>query len=313
MLNVFITSALVLVAMGGFSKLLAGEIFIGPSSVYGEPGGRSAAAEDIPPILLDAINYASGTQRSIAVDPRIVGGSPAPIGAYPWLVSIGVKGVTRPLDHYCAGTVISPLWVVTAAHCVYGQVKSENIQILYNTNFLNAGGESVEVDKIIVHEKWSPATFDNDIAVIKLAKNIDVAPITLLSTELSRTIEMPGRIGIVAGWGLTRDGGAISNVLRNVTVQIVGKEDCTSPASYGAAITDNMVCAGFAEGGKDSCQGDSGGTLMIPDGKGHLLFGGIVSWGEGCGRPGKYGIYTFLSNYASWVQNATKDTSIAIE
>ena len=77
-----------------------------------------------------------------------------------------------------------------------------------------------------------------------------------------------------------------------MTVQIVSNKSCNGLAAYSGAITDQMICAGFPEGGKDSCQGDSGGPLVVPDQAGGFVQAGIVSFGEGCGRPNKYGVYT---------------------
>jgi secreted trypsin-like serine protease len=62
-----------------------------------------------------------------------------------------------------------------------------------------------------------------------------------------------------------------------------------------------MMCAGRREGGVDSCQGDSGGPLVWKTPDGPVLVG-IVSFGDGCARKLKYGVYTRLANYRDWIQ-----------
>ena len=118
----------------------------------------------------------------------------------------------------------------------------------------------------------------------------------LTAADAERYAEVGG-FAIAAGWGLTAEGTEVSNILRQVTVQIVSNQVCNGLAAYSGAITDRMVCAGFPEGGKDSCQGDSGGPLMVPDGQGGYFQAGVVSWGEGCGRPNKFGVYTRVSSH----------------
>jgi len=63
-----------------------------------------------------------------------------------------------------------------------------------------------------------------------------------------------GQQGVVTGWGLTKQYGAPSDVLNEVTVPIMSNKDCRMTAYGQKKITDNMLCAGFKEGRKDSCQ-----------------------------------------------------------
>ena len=68
-----------------------------------------------------------------------------------------------------------------------------------------------------------------------------------------------------------------------------------------------MWCAGEPEGGKDSCQGDSGGFIGAWMGNGQWVQLGIVSWGVGCARPDLFGVYTRVANYATWVEEQAVD------
>jgi secreted trypsin-like serine protease len=96
----------------------------------------------------------------------------------------------------------------------------------------------------------------------------------------------------------------IPNALMEVTLPAVSNARCNKPASYDGKIKNMMFCAGRKEGGPDSCQGDSGGpaTVTTPTG---LKLAGIVSWGDGCGFPNKYGVYTRVSAFTSWVEQKT--------
>ncbi len=107
------------------------------------------------------------------------------------------------------------------------------------------------------------------------------------------------------GWGLTSEDGGVSNILREVNLQIVSPAACNAPAAYNGSIGNLMICAGFAHGGKDACQGDSGGPMMVMDASGNYVQAGIVSWGEGCGKPEKYGVYTRVSQIQAWVAEKT--------
>ena len=75
----------------------------------------------------------------------------------------------------------------------------------------------------------------------------------------------------------------------------------TCPKAYWyATIDDSMICAGYAEGGKDSCSGDSGGPLVCQD-NGKYFLEVVVSFGEVCARPGKYGVYSDVRYFREWI------------
>lgn len=229
--------------------------------------------------------------------PRIIGGMPASDQGYPWQVSIGKNDLPFNEGHFCGGALIDVNWVLTAAHCVIGA--PDSMQIKYGSNYLSQGGKILQVRKAIVHEGWNRKTNENDIALIRLENPV---PSDIVIKPFANKEDLSGEISIATGWGLTSEGGHISNILQEVGLMIVSNSVCNSPLSYGGNIKEGMLCAGFIDGGKDSCQGDSGGPLVVTNKKGGFLLAGIVSWGEGCARPRKYGIYTRVSYYYTWIE-----------
>lgn len=256
--------------------------------------------------IRDAKEYEKTGRRIGAIGPRIVGGLPAPKAAYPWMVSLVLRNRPASIGHFCGGSLVASRWVITAAHCVDGNTKADDIEIVFGSNDLSVAKGRVSVKEIFVHKKWNKWSFRYDVALLELKKDVPNAKvIKLITPELEGKILPVGTLSTVAGWGLTDENGKISTILRHVGVKIVSYETCTSAAAYSEAdVTDEMFCAGFIVGGKDSCKGDSGGPNMVFDGAGGLLLAGIVSWGDGCARAGKFGVYTRLTNKGvyDWVK-----------
>jgi len=92
-----------------------------------------------------------------------------------------------------------------------------------------------------------------------------------------------------------------SAVLRQVVVPVVPQTDCAQPAYYGSYVTENMLCAGYAAGGRDACHGDSGGPLACRV-QGRWSLHGVVSFGRGCAEPRKPGVYTRVTKFVDWIR-----------
>jgi secreted trypsin-like serine protease len=118
----------------------------------------------------------------------------------------------------------------------------------------------------------------------------------------------PGQPLEVTGWGATREGGDTSNDLLMAKVPYADRAACNAADAYNGRITEGMICAGFKEGGVDSCQGDSGGPLVWRTQDGPFLVG-VVSYGEGCARRLRYGVYTRVSAYRAWIKNVVSAKS----
>ncbi|KAK0091685.1 hypothetical protein PV326_002856, partial [Microctonus aethiopoides] len=235
---------------------------------------------------------------------RIVGGQTTGVNEFPWVVRLSYLN-----KFYCGGTLINDRYVLTAAHCVKGFM-----WFMIKVTF----GEHDRCD-----EKCKPETryvvrtltgdfsflnFDNDIALLKLNERVPmteiIKPVCLPINKENDYVHVKA---IAAGWGTTREDGKPSCVLQEVEVPVMSLQECRNTSYSPRMISDNMLCAGYPDGKKDSCQGDSGGPLITerPDKKYEMI--GVVSWGNGCARPGYPGVYTRITRYIDWVGENTKD------
>ena len=141
------------------------------------------------------------------------------------------------------------------------------------------------------------------LALLELQGEINytsyVQPITLLQAN---TKFRPGHKCNIAGWGHTHFDGKVQDILREVTVELVSRQKCNSPRSYNGSIHNRAICAGYNAGGKDACQFDSGGALFCKK-RGTWYLVGQVSWGENCGLPYKYGVYSNMEVLTPWVMS----------
>src|SRR5690606_10019215 len=107
----------------------------------------------------------------------------------------------------------------------------------------------------------------------------------------------------VYGFGNIREGGYNrTRDLNRVVVPIVSNEEANAPSAYNGDVDETMIAAGYDGGGKDACQGDSGGPMVVFDHQNEPVQVGVVSWGIGCARPNKFGIYSRVSSGFEWIK-----------
>lgn len=241
------------------------------------------------------------------VQPRVVGGKPAPEDSYPSVVSIliNIPGRSQYERHFCGATLIAPNWVLSAAHCFLGDdgnllLPVSEFTVLADENRLSSDRDDDRSDEVGVvsiynHPDFNFDTSLNDIALLELAEPIDEPVMSLFNGDSS---VLPGAPALVVGWGVTDDTDPERPVYprqqQYARMPIVSNEVCNAPDSYDGILNSSHICAGFPEGGVDACVGDSGGPLIIGI-RGRQVQVGIVSFGFGCALPGYYGVYTDLS------------------
>jgi len=166
----------------------------------------------------------------------------------------------------------------------------------------------LKVKKIISHPLFTEK-YDYDVALLQLEKKLDlqtlgIPPICL--PDIGDRRRFIGVKAIVTGWGKPDEvAGSTTRILQKLDVPIIKLADCSK--MMGFPLTERMLCAGYPQGGKDACMGDSGGPMIsLKDPKRKQMYQlGIVSWGEGCARKGSPGIYTRVTDVSQWVRYQT--------
>ncbi len=242
-------------------------------------------------------------------------------GAWPWMVAIYRIERGNPVFH-CGGAIISECMILTAAHCLFRQNIEELLVVVGDTQrFVKEFSEKTHtIEQVFIHQEYDPISFNRDIALIKLTCNVTCSPYVrkiCLPTSQDLIYYIPEIMCIVAGWGATErrelggNSSAKSTVMKELHLPIADKTVCiesTSP-QYKEDVTNYTVCAGDGTGNNDACDGDSGGPLFCTRETQNeieldaYVVVGIVSWGEGCGQPRKYGIFAHMLNLMDWVKS----------
>ncbi len=272
---------------------------------------------------------------------KMIGADPTTADLWPGIVALGAESSDGSKAFYnCGGVLLDSQTVLTAAHCLNASEEDPDtgqwslvsnsgerwpMVVLPNTDDLALDAQDAAV-KIVSGEVFSSGgqTYRqdqsgnqyNDIAVLKTDRALP-GPYARLSGNLQADPAIEGHLLWAAGFGTTEvsDGGLISinsrrgegrtraasRDLKDAILQFKPQKICAG--TLGPMISDTMhVCAGWDEGGRDSCQGDSGGPLTVLDADGCPVVVGLTSFGQGCGLPGKYGVYTRVSQYREWIE-----------
>jgi len=264
------------------------------------------SSQDIQPAFYGPVVNDPYCGRSSTRISRIVGGSDASFGQFPWQAFVQVGGSR------CGGALVGPRHVVTAGHCVArSQHNPTSIRVTLGDYILHSDIESLphedfKVAEVRLHPnfRFTPQADRFDVAVLILDRNAhyqdNIKPICLPQKDAS----FLGRTSHVAGWGALQAGSKLRpKVLQHAAVPVIENAVCETwhrKRGINIRIHEEMMCAGYEFGGRDACQGDSGGPLMLNDyGVWYLI--GIVSAGYSCAKQYQPGIYHRVSSSSDWI------------
>ncbi|GAA4596805.1 secreted trypsin-like serine protease [Actinoplanes octamycinicus] len=224
-------------------------------------------------------------------DANVVGGTRAAQGEFPFMVRLSMG---------CGGALYSPNLVLTAAHCVGRTGANSSITATLGVVDLNSSSRITRKSNYVYRAPGYTGS-GKDWALIRLSSPVNgvaTLPITTTTAYDSGTFT-------IAGWGAATEGGSQQRYLLKATVPFVSDATCNSRSMYnGEIIATDEICAGYTSGGVDTCQGDSGGPMFRRNASDAWVQVGIVSWGDGCARPNKPGVYTQVSYFASSIAAA---------
>jgi len=283
-------------------------------------------------------NFTCNDVSSKKATERIVGGWDTSTADVPWQLAVNVidaeiydqngRALGRS-EAICGASLIAPRWAITAAHCVVpakddevrfnydGMINSDKWVVRFRNSESRSGGKTQKIAAYFISPEYAQSGQKfGDIALLKFAQPFEGVGINdvidyQVSNEYARSISDNACVRAV-GWGLTKEGGEwgkdLARTLQAVDLPTVPLRECQK--RYGDDVGEKHICAGYLEGGRDSCKGDSGGPLMISNGLSGWTLIGVTSWGNGCGRAdGNYGVYTRVSSYADWIQSTIRMNS----
>jgi secreted trypsin-like serine protease len=245
---------------------------------------------------------------SAAPSQAVVGGKDAAPGAYP-----AVAEITFGQSFLCTGTLIASKWVLTAGHC--GSVTGAAVgtpagwppQLIdVRIGSVTPGqGERVPVRRVVVQPNYL-INAGYDITLLELSTASTKTPARVVGAS-GGSLWAPGTLETIVGFGTTSEGGDTADTLQEAQVPVTTDAYCAG--AYDDFDPQTMVCAGFPQGGVDTCQGDSGGPMFGRDAAGTLKVVGATSFGEGCARPNKPGVYARVGDtlLREWIRSQAPD------
>ncbi|MEC7289916.1 MAG: serine protease [Pseudomonadota bacterium] len=240
---------------------------------------------------------------------KIINGAAATLGQFPWIVSIGYSWPANAHGaHFCGGSILDEYTILTAAHCVK-KPKARDLSVTAGQILLDTHSPRIQVEKVVIHENFVVPEYGSDIALLKLKSPLEfsetIQPMPALEDQYPGSEDPAFERGFwVMGWGQTETSGNQddSEILQYLSdVPHANRQICQRALSRGEDVSEDMICAGFSSGRKDTCQGDSGGPLVYFDDQNRPTQIGIVSWGEDCAQQLKFGVYARIASFSKWI------------
>ncbi|XP_077202260.1 urokinase-type plasminogen activator [Paroedura picta] len=254
-------------------------------------------------------------QRTFSKYFKIVGGKKAEIESQPWIATIFQFMKKGAINMFlCGGSLIDPCWVATAAHCFKGKsLDPSQFTVVLGKTSLNMdemNEQRFKVERVILHEEFSEESpnLNNDIALLRIRASSGRCAEE--STTVKTVCLPPKNLALndnfrceVSGYGKANSSDILyARILKSTNVNLIAQSLCQDEYYPDRDLNSNMFCAGDARWKTDACQGDSGGPLVC-ESNGSMVLYGIVSWGDGCAKERKPGVYTRVTRYLPWIES----------
>jgi len=256
-----------------------------------------------------------GTGAAMPAMEAVVGGVATERHEYPWQVGLYLRNFKDRI--FCGGSILSSMTILTAAHCTFKFTEQEKqnlrVMISQTRGLVSNLDQHINVCRVDQHSNYDSVTQDNDFAILTLCTaikfNPSAQPICLPSLPGN---EYEGVQATLSGWGDTdadENNLVLAEELMEANVTTIPNSVCigfyvpgaSRPNTPNNVVTENNICAMME--GKDACEADSGGPLVVQEPCGHFAQVGVVSWGEGCANPLFPGVYSRVTQRLDWIES----------
>lgn len=229
---------------------------------------------------------------------QIIGGREVIPHSRPYMASLQRGG-----SHLCGGVLVHPKWVLTAAHCLVQ--RTAQLRLVLGLHALGHPGLTFHIKATVQHPRYKPApALENDLALLQLDGKVK-------PSRTVRPLALPGKRQAVAagtrcstaGWGLTRQGGRLSRVLRELDLRVLDTRMCNNSRFWNGSLSPHVVCLEADSKDQAPCKGDSGGPIVC--GKDQVLAGVLSFSSRVCTDIFRPPVATAVAPYVSWIKKVT--------